>query len=374
MAMGVLEPEPTYVRDIEPLFRRSCMPCHRAGNAGPFPLETYAQVIKNKGLVQTVTLSGLMPPYRGTSDFDLSMPQPRLSDAELVLLQRWFRAGFPKGDGDIVTESEDRVLKAGWTAASPPGVKARAEGGPYWTTVAVPVPEMGLVSGFTLRPRSAQSIRWALVGFASGDTEKPVANGTLGGFADYLGVWAIGHGAWRLPSGYSVKASSRTVLVNLYVVPTGKEEDLSFDLDFYSGEGAKAARWLTITRPVSSIPPKATISVTSDVTLAEAADVLAVVPEARKYASEVELEAVLPDGRTKSLLRVSGWRVEWTGRYLFRSPVRLPKGTRLVGKISYDNDEHDSLNDRRVLRPVAFGPGADQEVFAIKVLVSTVPN
>ena len=36
--------EITFHKDIQPILQRSCQNCHRAGGAGPMPLETYDEV------------------------------------------------------------------------------------------------------------------------------------------------------------------------------------------------------------------------------------------------------------------------------------------------------------------------------------------
>src|SRR5262249_51754070 len=47
-------------------------------------------------------------------------------------------------------------------------------------------------------------------------------------------------------------------------------------------------------------------------------------------AGPVEVAAVLPDGEVRRLIWVRTFRPEWNRTYWFRSPQRLPKGSRLV--------------------------------------------
>src|SRR4051812_27720707 len=52
----------TFNRDVAPIVFRSCAPCHRPGEAGPFSLLTYADVHKRASQVARVTSMRFMPP------------------------------------------------------------------------------------------------------------------------------------------------------------------------------------------------------------------------------------------------------------------------------------------------------------------------
>src|SRR5215831_18556499 len=75
-AAGVLvsaAPPVTYHKQIEPIVLRSCAPCHRPGQPGPFPLLTYEDVRKRAGQIAAVTRRRYMPPWLpepGHGDFD----------------------------------------------------------------------------------------------------------------------------------------------------------------------------------------------------------------------------------------------------------------------------------------------------------------
>src|SRR5579863_10161237 len=65
-------PKPvTWSHDIAPLVYQHCASCHRPGEAGPFPLLTYAQVKARARMLATVTQSRFMPPW---------LPQPGYGD------------------------------------------------------------------------------------------------------------------------------------------------------------------------------------------------------------------------------------------------------------------------------------------------------
>src|SRR5215467_14031070 len=54
---------PTFSEDVAPIVFKNCAPCHRPGEAGPFPLLTYEDVKKKAKTIAAVTQSRYMPPW-----------------------------------------------------------------------------------------------------------------------------------------------------------------------------------------------------------------------------------------------------------------------------------------------------------------------
>src|ERR1700683_2086338 len=57
------QPQITFNRDIAPIIFRNCAPCHHPGEAGPFPLLSYADVRTHGRQIAFVTLKRIMPPW-----------------------------------------------------------------------------------------------------------------------------------------------------------------------------------------------------------------------------------------------------------------------------------------------------------------------
>ena len=55
---------PTFADDVAPLVFRHCAPCHRPGEAGPFPLLTYEDARRRARQIAEVTSSRFMPPWK----------------------------------------------------------------------------------------------------------------------------------------------------------------------------------------------------------------------------------------------------------------------------------------------------------------------
>ncbi len=56
------------------------------------------------------------------------------------------------------------------------------------------------------------------------------------------------------------------------------------------------------------------------------------------------LEAWLPNGDRKQLIRIDDWDFHWQGNYIFNDPVLLPAGTLVVLTATYDNSINNPRN------------------------------
>ena len=56
------------------------------------------------------------------------------------------------------------------------------------------------------------------------------------------------------------------------------------------------------------------------------------------------LEAVLPDGSRRTLIKIDNWDFNWQGTYEFAEEVALPKGTRIEMAAHFDNSKDNPRN------------------------------
>ena len=98
VAANVVPDNPTFAKDILPIFQRSCQACHRPGQMAPFSLLTYDETrpwvrsIKNK--VET----RYMPPWHLDRTVGEYEPDPSLTDVEIATISRWVDRGALRGD------------------------------------------------------------------------------------------------------------------------------------------------------------------------------------------------------------------------------------------------------------------------------------
>ena len=90
--------EITFNRNIAPILYRSCAMCHRAGEAGPFPLLAYTDAKAHARQIAAVTRSRFMPPWLPEPGELKFADEMRLSEEHIAQIQKWVEQGAPEGD------------------------------------------------------------------------------------------------------------------------------------------------------------------------------------------------------------------------------------------------------------------------------------
>src|SRR5688500_2767812 len=87
----------TFNKDVAPVLFSNCTSCHRPGEAGPFPLLTYADAVKHADRIAEATRDRHMPPWLPDRGEFPVLGERRLRDDQIETIQRWVEAGTPEG-------------------------------------------------------------------------------------------------------------------------------------------------------------------------------------------------------------------------------------------------------------------------------------
>lgn len=375
--------EVTYRGHIAPLIARRCLPCHNPGEAGAFPLTNYSEVRRRASLIRWVTLAGNMPPSRVESDVH-TLTSGTLSDDERIQIQEWVRLGMREGESGPAVA----VAPLTWRMAAPDAtlrtseqVNVVAEGPPYRRvfTLDPKLTEPRQLRAFDLRPDSPFAIRQALVSVIR-KTDDPTAEtklfrrSGLEGSA-LIGAWAPGYPYWQSEVGIRLEPGDRIAVAVLYQ-PTGRAVPAGFELGLrWSEASSKSARWVRLGRAEGTIAPGDGVqTLTDEIEISKDTTLRAVIPECRAFARQIRVLWIDPAGRTKTLLRVNAWDVNWVGAYQWPSAISLSAGSRVRVEIDYDNSGH-SAGGRELLPidPVKLGPGMEDELFWVHLQLEDGP-
>ncbi len=109
--------ETTWHKQVSRLMTSKCQLCHRPGQAGPFPLETYEQVVQRKAMIKFVLEKNIMPPWSNVENAERWLGERHLSKNDRQLLIDWIDAGAPKGN--VKDAAPSHVWPSGWIYGEP---------------------------------------------------------------------------------------------------------------------------------------------------------------------------------------------------------------------------------------------------------------
>lgn len=378
----------SFNRDIAPIIFRNCAPCHRPGEAGPFPLLTYEDVKKHARQIAYVTKERIMPPW-------LPEPQPlkfadeaRLTDRELDLIQKWADGGKQQGEpADLPSAPHfangwqlgepDLILKAAKPFALP-----ASSGDQYWNFILpVPIHETRWVKAVEIRPGDKRLVHHANIlvdrlGVAGQMEKKPgegfpgmdlqIESEAFDPDSHFL-FWKPGSAPYVEPDGLALRLDKGSDLVlNTHFQPSGKAELVqpSVGIYFTDKPATQFPMLLQLDGDVQlDIPPGVKDFVVSDrFVLPIGVDLLGIYPHAHYLGKDLLAEATLPDGKVETLIHIKSWDLNWQAVFRYQQPVSLPKGTAISMRYVYDNSAENSANPNQPPKRVRAGNAGTDEM------------
>jgi hypothetical protein len=360
----------TFTKDVAPLLIDRCGTCHHPGGSAPFGLLTYADAKRHAAQMATVTASRFMPPWKADPSDGPFIGQHPLSDTEIRLLGQWSDAGAPEGDPRDMPPP--RTWTEGWQLGKPDLVitlpqayTLPAEGTDAFRIFVLPIPvtTARFVRGLEFRPGNPRVVHHANIRIDTTPASRrldeadpaPGYDGLISRSATYpdghfLG-WTPGQVAPLLPDDLAWRLEKNTdLVVELHMQPDGKPELVAPSIGLYFGDVAptRTPVMLRLGRQSIDIPAgDAHYVVTDSYTLPVDVELEAVQPHAHYRARDVRGMATLPDGSTKPLIDIADWDFRWQHVYRFVTPLRLPKGTTLSMRYTYDNSAANARNPQQ---------------------------
>jgi hypothetical protein len=385
---------PTFNKDIAPILYENCATCHRPGEVAPFSLLTYQDAAKRATLIATVTKKRYMPPWKpepGYGNFDHVR---RLTDDQIALLQQWAATGAQ--ECDAAGKLTIPTFPSGWQAGEPDQVlklsapyTLAADGRDQFRCFVLPMNlvKESYVSGAEFRPGNPRVVHHALIfldstgtarklAAASGGTGYPCFGGPGFTGAGLLVGWAPGY--TPLPAEPALSQAVRPgtdVVIQIHYHPSGKpEQDQSAIGLKFSGPPTKGRALLLVVNRYLDIPAgDPHYVVKASVTVPQDAELWGITPHAHYLATDMKVNARLPDGSVTPLIRIKDWDFNWQGQYRYKQPIQLPKGTKIELEYVYDNSAGNPHNPSNPPVRVRFGEQTKDEM-ALAFLGLVLPS
>jgi hypothetical protein len=391
---------PTFNKDVAPILYKNCTNCHRPGEMAPMSLLTFKDARPWAKSIATQVGKGTMPPWHADPAHGNFLNDRRLSDQDKATLVAWASGGAAEGTpADLPAQP---TYGSGWTIGTPDAIFAMNEDYPIPAAGEIPYQYFEIATNLTedkwvqafevkagdpkvlhhvivyARPPAtpapaqpaagAQSGRQApapLFDFApnmdipAGQTggrplppEKakaafanqrgPVRIGpAVGGFApgQFMRVYQDGT-AMKLPAG-------TTLVFQMHYTTYGKAvtDRTRIAVKYARQPPATQLRWASLQNGALHIPAGAgDHRVDAEMTIGQDVTMWSMLPHTHVRGKRWIYDATYPDGRKETVLSVPNYDFNWQTDYVFKQPLKLPKGTKLHATAWYDNSTANKSN------------------------------
>ncbi|GAC1470498.1 MAG: hypothetical protein NVSMB9_15660 [Isosphaeraceae bacterium] len=377
----------TYHRDVAPILEARCRACHRKGQVGPFPLDTYEQARKRAGDIASVVEERRMPPWK---------PQPRsgpplkhdrsMPEDEIAVIVKWAAAGAPSGNSSFKLPARKESPEAPWILGKPDLVLEMGEafevpagGEDLYRCFVIPtqLPGDRHVVAIEYRPGNRRVVHhmtsWvdaSREGRKKDRAEPGPGYSCLSGAGvavqGDLGGWAPGNEPACLPEGVGRPLPrAADVILQVHYHPIGKPETDRSRIGLYLAKGPirQTLQWNGAGNFDFQLPPGASgLEVRAQWVVPVDVEALAVSPHMHRLGRDIRMAITYPNGRTLNLITIADWDVNWQNTYYFQTPIDLPKNSVVRVLAHFDNSATNPRNSNRPPKLVTWGEGSDQEM------------
>ncbi len=395
---------PMFSKDVAPIFYTNCTSCHRPGEIGPMPLVTYQDARPWAKSIAAKVASGAMPPWHADPSHGEFVNDRRLRNADKETILQWANNGAPEGNPNDLPAAPRYA--DGWQIGEPDAVFALREDYPIpasgtveykYFEVPTNFTEDKWVQSFEVRPGDRSVVHHVIV-FArppakpapadggqgapstssqSGAAQKPRRQGPFsfaagmeepkdeavetakrapnndrpapkGGPGSFVAAFAPGQAVRTYADGTAIKIpAGATLIFQMHYTSSGKPttDRSKVGLVFAKEPPHREVVIAALQNANFTLPAgMPDVRVDAEMTLNQDMTIWSMLPHTHVRGRRWHLEAIYPDGRTETILDVPRYDFNWQTDYVFKQPLKLPKGTRVRTSAWYDNSAANKTN------------------------------
>ena len=370
-------PSISYALDVAPIVQRRCIECHSPGNIAPHSYTRFEDLASRANSIRASLLTRRMAPWHADAEYGTWSNEVALTPAESATLHAWAKAGAPRGAGADPIAAAIPTAAATWPLGQPDlvltiprqSIPATGKVDYVYITLAVPIDRERWLRAAVVRPGNPKVVHHSLVFEGTLFDVLAAAGGQGGFFAGYVPGLAQ---TWYPPGTGKRLRRDAALTLQMHYTPTGAPETDETQVGLYFTDTAPARELQTRSAyspiiPINTIaiPARAreylreasfTPSATRDVLLYELS------PHMHYRGKWFRYEANYPDGTTETLLNVPQYDFNWQSGYRLAEPKRLPAGTVIRVRGSFDNSPLNPFNPNPNVI-VRGGDQTDDEMF-----------
>ena len=369
---------PTFSKDVAPIIFKNCAGCHRPGEIAPMPLLTYEDARPWAKAIRDEISERRMPPWHTDAPAGTFHNERLITDAERATLIAWANGGAPRGDPAMLPPAPK--FPEGWAVGKPDVVlemqedyKLPADGTIEYEYFYIPTnfAEPKWVKSIEVRPGNREVVHHVLVYYrAKPDmTRTPVlrpnsqnantpnrrVRGKNPPRADLrelpqrlIASYAPGTSSQIAPPGTAFRLEPGGIIeLQMHYTTNGEEtsDRTKVGLIFSTEPSPRELRAGQFINGVFTLPAgEPNVAVTTDVEFLQDTTVWALLPHTHLRGKKWEYKLLLPGGETKTILSVPRYDFNWQTYYMFKEPLVVPKGAKIVSTAWYDNSAANKSN------------------------------
>jgi len=345
-------------KEIIRILERNCLGCHAPNKIkADIPLTTYEEARPWAKAIKEEVLEKRMMPFQAVKGYGRFQHDYLLTQRDTELLVSWIEGGAPRGDvKDYPKQEIERLISGnGWSLGEPdlvltlPEATLAAEDDNEYETVCLALPT-NLKTDRWLTALDFQPGSGEIVHRASFHRLTPLVKATgkpsvCSSAGETLGVWVPGQSATRLAEGVGrlLKAGEQLhVQIRYHKTGEATTDRSRLALYFAKTAASKSVRTEAIAAASVTVPANAEHHpVKASLTVAQPSEIVSIRPLLFPFAKSVEARAIRPDGSIEVLIVARDYRYDWQPAYFFKTPVQLPRGTRIEVTAYLDNSDNN---------------------------------
>ncbi len=347
----------------------------------PFSVLDYDSVRRHARAIASAVQRRAMPPWLPEPGHGVFAGERRLRDDQIALITKWAESGAPEGDPADAPKAP--AFSGGWQLGTPDLVLTLTEpyvlqpgGRDVFRNFVIPVPITAprYVRAVEFRADRPQVLHHADLATDFGRVSRALDRaepgpgfGTMdGGQVQNVYGWSPGKvpvmesadNAWTLNPGTDF-------VLLLHMIAGTRRESVQPQIGLFFSDTPPTRTPISVKLEAHGIaipPGEANYVVEDSYVLPVDVDAVSIYPHAHYLGKEMRGTATLPNGTQMDLLWIRQWDFRWQDRYRYKTPVFLPRGTRLSMRFTYDNSPANPNNRNHPPQLVRSGPRSTDEM------------
>jgi len=344
----------TFHKDVEPIFQKRCVDCHRPGEIGPFSLLKYDKAKSSAKQIKEVVVQRRMPPWHADPKHGEWKNDRRLTDQEIAVITGWVDAGAPEGEAKDAPPAPKFI--EGWQIGTPDAIytiprkqSVPAEGTIPYRNLLVPtnLKEDKWVQAVEVRP-TARTVVHHVLAFVIYPLNRLKEQPKIDGLNGYVGIYVPGEGPTVFPEGMGKYVpAGATIGFQIHYTATGEAAEDQTQIGFIWAKKRPSQEVVTNSATNTAIripagagdhPQEASFTFTHD------AKLLSLLPHMHVRGKAFKYVAISPDGKEEVLLDVPRYDFNWQICYRLKEPKALKRGTTIRAFARFDNSKDNPFN------------------------------